>query len=80
MNSMATADQSSRYEIVDTVIVEGCPGCLLQEACSGEFVVSVDIDDEHVCTVRGRDRDQVLRGVRDAVRKIVGFVPRTAAA
>lgn len=80
MNSMATANQSSRYEIVGTVTVEGHPGCLLREAYSGDFVVTVDVDDEHVCSVRGKDREQVLRGVRDAVRKIVGFVPRTAAA
>lgn len=75
-----TSNQSSRYEVVDTVIVMGCPGCLLREAFSGDFVVSVDIDDEHVVTARGKDREQVLRGVVDAVRKIVGFVPRTAAA
>jgi hypothetical protein len=78
--SNATANQSSRYEVVDTVTVLGHPGCLLREAFSGDFVVTVDIDDEHVVTVRGKDRGQVLRGVADAVRKIVGFVPRTAAA
>jgi len=84
MNDMAKANKSSRFEVIGALTVLGYPAVLLKEVFSGEWSVTVNVqnslgDDGVPVTAHGKDREEAVRKATNSVRSITTWLGARAA-
>lgn len=84
MKDVSRVMQSNRFEMVGELMVHGYQGVLLHEDFSGEWTVTVNVQnglggDGVPVTVTGESREAVVKKATDSVRRTIDWLGARAA-